>query len=181
MNLETFKLKVLPLEGRIYGLSLRLLANKEDARDVVQDIFVKLWNKRTILEEYRSLAAFSLTVTRNHCLDLLKAKKTQSLEEVRQEFENPEDPNPQTLLERKDALTRVQSIFSELPEIQKTIVHLRDIEGYSYDEVAEITGMTINNVRVILSRARKRIRELLLIQYGSHGNQRNTKVVGKIL
>jgi len=181
MNLETFKRKVLPLEGRIYGLSMRLLGNKEDARDAVQDVFVKLWNKRDQLEHYRSLEAFAITVTRNHCLDYLKAKKTCSLDEVKHDIENKANPNPHTLLETKDAMNRLQVILSDLPEVQKTIVHLRDIAGYEYEEIAEMTEMTVNNVRVVLSRARKKIREVLLKQYENHGAQGSTKVVGKIL
>jgi len=181
MNLETFKLKVLPLESRIFGLSIRLLANREDARDAVQEVFVKLWNRRNRLEEYKSLEAFAITVARNHCLDQLKAKKTLPLDTAQYEIENKGEPNPHTVLERKDAIKQVQSIFTDLPEIQKSIVHLRDIEGYSYEEIAEITEMTINNVRVVLSRARKKIRESLLKQYERNGNQENSRSVRKVL
>ena len=74
MNVEDFKIQVLPLQDKLYSFSLRFLGDSEDAKDAVQEVLIKLWKLRDNLENYRSILAFAMTVTRNHCLDRIKAR-----------------------------------------------------------------------------------------------------------
>ena len=181
MNPEEFKTKVLPLQEKLYGFSLRILGNSEDARDAVQDIYVKLWKMKDSLHTYINLDAFVMTVTRNHCLDKLKGKKTVSLEGKHISSDHYTDPSPEEILEKKDVMEKIKLIISGLPENQRTIIHLRDIEGYDYNEISNIIDMSVNNIRVNLSRARKKIREELLNKYYKHENSGNRETIGKVL
>jgi len=159
MTPELFKKEVLPLQRKLYSYSLRLLGNPEDAKDAVQEVFIKLWKRRETLEEYRSLEAFSMRVTRNLCLDRLKAKKPEYIEEKTLHLVRTSGSTPAELLERKETDVRVKEIISALPENQRSVIHLRDIEGYEFKEMGEILNMDLNNIRVLLSRARKAVRK----------------------
>ena len=165
MTAEEFKIDLLPKKNKLFRLALRLLKNRQEAEDVVQEIYLKMWSMREKLSQYQSTEGLMVTMTRNLCLDRLKSKsnKFSSLTyDLAQKTNN--DPEQQT--ERADLINKVKLIIQQLPEQQKTIVHLRDIEGYDYNEIMKITGFELNYIRVNLSRARKRIRQTIQkIQY----------------
>jgi RNA polymerase sigma-70 factor (ECF subfamily) len=107
------------------------------------------------------MQAFVLRITRNHCLDKIRAqnRKLQNEEAFGTEIvESSENPHERT--ELRDTLSVVKQIIMTLPETQKTIITLRDIEGLEFEEISEITGMNENAIKVNLSRARKRIRTI---------------------
>jgi len=160
MDAEEFKNRLLPLKNKLYRLALRLTANRQEAEDVVQDVYLKIWSMRNQLEKYRSIEAFMLTMTRNLCLDKLKLKKNKAVSLV-PEINRSSEHNPQQLTEQKDMVKRVLHIMEQLPQQQKTIIQLRDIEAFSFEEMIEITGFDKNYLRVNLSRARKKIRETI--------------------
>lgn len=161
MNPEEFKIKVLPLKHKLYRLSLRLLGRVEEAEDSVQDTMVKLWNRREELNNYSSIEAFAMTITKNLCLDRVRSKSFQTghLTE-RQAMTLKEEP--EELLEKNDFSDFVGKIIENLPEQQKAIMHMRDIEGMEYEQIAEVMELNINAVRVNLSRARKKVRDTII-------------------
>ncbi len=160
MDLHNFKTQVFPLKNKLFRLANRLLGDPEEAQDIVQETFIKLWNRREKLDEYRSVEALAVVTTRNLCLDKLKAKKypTDRLENLKAEI--PEQLEATT--ELKDLADKIKQIIGMLPEQMRTIMQLRDIEGYDYEEIAGILGMNENTIRVNLSRARKKVREVML-------------------
>ena len=149
-----------PVKDKMYRLALRLLVSKEAAEDATQDVILKLWKQKHKLKDYTNLEAFAMTVTKNYCLDELKAKKNNNLRIVHQNYEI-NAISPQRGLELKDELNWINGIVSELPEQQKIVFQLRDIEQLEFEEIMEITNMKSTAVRVALSRARKKIRESL--------------------
>ena len=159
MDIQGFKIKVFPLKNRLFRLAKRLLDDVDEAHDVVQDVFVKLWNRRDKLDEYRSVEALAVVTTRNICLDKLKSKrfKTESLESAKIELE---DKNIEAFHDHSEIVQRIHNIIKTLPEQQRTIIQLRDIEGFDYEEIARMLGMQENAVRVNISRARKKIRDI---------------------
>jgi len=165
MEVEDFKIQVLPLQDKLYSFALRFLGDSEDAKDAVQEVFVKLWKLRDSLDSYRSLVAFAMTVTRNHCLDRIKAKRTIPIEDNKVYTSQIVNTTPGDILEKKDLAEIVRKIINELPENQRSVIHLRDIDGFDNQEIGEILKMDTNNVRVLLSRARKKVREELLANY----------------
>lgn len=171
MEVEDFKIQVLPLQDKLYSFALRFLGDSEDAKDAVQEVFVKLWKLRDSLDSYRSLVAFAMTVTRNHCLDRIKAKRTIPIEDNKVYSSQIVNATPGDILEKKDLAEIVRKIINELPENQRSVIQLRDIDGFDNQEIGEVLKMDANNVRVLLSRARKKVREELLANYYTHGNK----------
>lgn len=161
MTTEEFKSDVLPIKNKLYRFALRILGNTEEAQDVVQEIFIRLWSKRDKISEYRSIEAFAMTMTRNLCLDKLKSpsSRIEKLDEAREMTDNR---TPYSETETSDTLKMVFMAMDGLPEQQRMVIHLRDVEGCDFDEIAEVTGLSLNNVRVNLSRARKKIRDTLI-------------------
>ncbi len=161
MDLHEFKIKVFPLKNKLFRLANQLLGDFEEAQDIVQEAFIKLWNRREKLDEYRSVEALAMVTTRNLCLDKIKAKKypTEKLENLKSDI--PE-PAMETKTDFVDLSDKIKEIIRTLPEQMKTIIQLRDIEGYDFEEIAGILGMTENTIRVNLSRARRKVREIMI-------------------
>jgi RNA polymerase sigma-70 factor (ECF subfamily) len=171
MDAREFKETVLPVSHRIFKYASRILNNEHDAEDVVQEIWLKLWDRREQLENIKSIEAFAYRMTRNLCLDRIKLKKPyyyDDRDEGAYRFDGADSrPDPENSLELKDAMERVNQIIGRLPEQQKTLLHLRDVEGLEYEEIAVITGLEINAIRVNISRARKKVRETIQKLYQS--------------
>lgn len=160
MTKQEFKTLVLPAKGKLFRLAVSLLSDPQEAEDTLQDAFLKLWNMREKLSEYNSVEALAVTMTKNLCLDKLRSyrHRKQDATEVETMPVRTDFPDPAKKTELSESTASIHSIVQTLPEQQRLIMHLRDIEQYSYDEIEELTGMTRNNIRVNLSRARKNVR-----------------------
>jgi len=180
MKAEEFKREIIPMQRKLYAFALRILQNREESEDVVQEIFVKLWRMRGELGTIRNREAFAMTMTKNLCIDKLKKKRMLSLDEDQMQFEGTSDSNPLKEVQLNDAVALVNQIVNDLPDQQRIIIQLRDIEGYTSEEVAEILDISQNTMRVSLSRARQKIREHLVKQY-SDGKEENRETYRKIL
>ncbi|MFD0797750.1 RNA polymerase sigma factor [Maribacter chungangensis] len=160
MKQSEFLNVVMPFKDKLYRLAKRLLVSNEEAEDATQEILMKLWAKKNKMEGYKSVEAFAMTMTKNFCLDRLKSKQAGNLKLVHSNYSD-ESSSLQTQLEAKDSINWVQRIMDELPEQQKMVVQLRDVEQYGYDEIEALLDMRPTAIRVALSRARKTIREKL--------------------
>ncbi len=169
------------MQDKLYGFSCRLLGNSEDARDAVQEIYVKLWKLKSKLNNYKNLEAFAMTMTRNHCIDRIRARRTVSIEDQFSRTDRLADRGADEIVHAAEAAMLVRKIINELPEKQKTVIHLRDVEGYEYEEIGSILDLSVNNVRVILSRARKKVRDELITKFYNHENSGDKTSVEKIL
>jgi RNA polymerase sigma factor (sigma-70 family) len=173
MDAAEFKEKILPMSGKLFHFARLLLKDHAEAEDSVQEIFIKLWKMRDELNKYDNLEAFAMRMTRNWCLDRLKAKKPVYIESYSQGYDlHSEKDNPLRALENADQMTAVRKHLQTLPEQQQTIVQLRDIDGFEYEEIAAIMDMNVNAVRVNLSRARNSLRDHL-IKTGNYGYTAN--------
>ena len=161
MNQAEFMQIVNPFKDKVFRIAKRLLVSTEEAEDATQEVLVKLWNKNESLGEYNSVEALAMTMTKNYCLDQLKSKRASNLKIVHNNFTDREAPL-QKQVEDADTWNWVEKIISFLPEQQRLIVQMRDIEEYDYHEIAEILEMNETAIRVALSRARKTIRESML-------------------
>lgn len=161
MELETFKITVIPLRDKLINFSLKLIQEKADAEDIVQEAFLKLWYIREKLDGYHSVEALAMQVTKNLALDKLRARHPEGPDITSLALDSGYRP-PDEQLEQQDAAARIRQLISQLPTLQQTIIRMKDVEGYELAEIAEITGTQIEAVRVNLSRARKKIREQFL-------------------
>ena len=164
MHSTYFKELVLPLQNSLYRLAYAMLRNREEAEDVVQEIFYRLWSKKSMLHELDSIRAFALKMTKNLCLDKIKGRK-HVIGEIEKMNLQSDQSNPHEKAEAGNLIAVVQKIISTLPEQQQLVIHLRNIEELSLDEISTVTEMSINNVRVTLSRARKNINEIYQQHY----------------
>lgn len=160
MTAEEFKSRLLPVKNKLFRLAFTLLSNRQEAEDTVQEVYLKMWNMRNDLVKYKSTEALMVTITRNLCLDKLKSKKNKTIS-INQTFSIQESNNPEQAAEEMNMVNIVKQIMQQLPVQQKTVIHLRDIEGYDYEEIVKITGFEMNYVRVNISRGRKKIRETI--------------------
>lgn len=158
MELETFKITVLPLQDKLMNISLKLVDKKTDAEDIVQETFLKLWYIRDKLNDYRSVEALAVTITKNLALDKLRAQRN-TVGDADLWVLDSGSKNPAEQLEEQDAVTCIRRLIEKLPSLQQTIIRMKDIDGYEISEIAEITGSKVESIRVNLSRARKKIRE----------------------
>lgn len=160
MHQSDFLNVVMPFKDKLYRLAKRLLVSREEAEDATQEILLKLWSKNKAIEGYNNVEAFAMTMTKNFCLDRLKSKQAGNLKLVHSNYQE-KGSLLQKQIEAKDSVSWVQKIMEELPEQQKMVLQLRDVEEYDYDEIGEMLDMQPTAVRVALSRARKSVREKL--------------------
>ena len=169
MKKVSFRNDVLPLKNELFRLALRITLNRVEAEDIVQDTLIKVWDRRFEWESVDSIEAFSLTVCRNLSLDRLRKKENSndSLEDV-----NIAEPvassNPQDRMIQEDRVSLVRQIIDSLPEKQRSCMQLRDFEGKSYKEIAQVLDITEEQVKVNIFRARQMVKQkyLKLDNYG---------------
>ncbi len=169
MKKVSFRNDVLPLKNELFRLALRITLNRAEAEDIVQDTLIKVWNHRYEWENIDSIEAFSLTVCRNLSLDRIKKKENNndSLEDVKV-AEPLASSNPQDRMIEEDKISLVKQIVDALPEKQRSCMQLRDFEGKSYKEIAEILEISEEQVKVNIFRARQTVKQkyLKLDNYG---------------
>lgn len=153
----SFRTTVLPLSDRLYRLALRITMNKAEAEDVVQDTLLKVWECREDWNQINNLEAFAIATCRNRALDVVKraGRDTENLDEMA--HFNSQTPHEQ--LEAREEISLVRRLMDSLPEVQRTIMLLRDIEGKTYQEIAQTLDISETQVKVYLHRARTKIKE----------------------
>ena len=163
MDVDVFKQRFLPFHPKLYRIAYALLDNKADAEDILQDAYCKLWNKRDELGDIQNPEAFSITLVKNLCLDFLRSPKAsrRDNEEALETVLLTTDSSPEKELEEKEDIRHIQELIEQLPENQRQVIRLRGIEDCSYEDIEQITGLSSSNIRTLLSRARKLIREKL--------------------
>ena len=151
---------VSPFKDKVFRLAKRLLVSREEAEDATQEVLIKLWNNKTKIKDYKNVEAFSMTMTKNFCFDKLKSKQAQNLKIVHNNYQD-HSVSLQKEVELNDSIDWVGKIMETLPEQQKMVIQLRDVEQYDFKEIAKMLDMNETAIRVALSRARKTIREKL--------------------
>ena len=160
MNLEAFQNRVLPAKNKLFRFALKFLRNEEEAKDIVQEVFIRVWNGREKMNEVQNWEAWCMRIAKNLSLDRIRTitrKQTHPIEEgyqIRQETLSPHEST-----EMRESINRIDQFIAALPEKQRQVIHLRDVEGYSYNEICEILEMDMNQVKVNLFRARNAVRE----------------------
>ena len=161
MEQEQFKIEVVPLRGKLSGCARRLLDDPQDVEDVVQEVFLKMWYIREELDRYESVEAPAVQITKHLCLNRLRAFRYRQ-EKLSDSAVITADDNPYVALEQKDSVSQVMHIMELLPGLQQTILRMKHVDGFEVKEIAELTGSSPEAVRVNLSRARKKVKELFL-------------------
>lgn len=164
MNEQDFNHRVMVYSGKFYGYSFKILGDKEEARDVVQELYLKLWSMRGTLGNINSIEAYATTIIRNLCVDRLKKVKGISLQTDNylnysiNDYVDADKAHEEKVQERVEMVRKAMKL---LPDIQQKVFIMRDFEEKEFEEISEELSLSAENVRVILSRARKRIREVI--------------------
>ncbi|MBU3012391.1 RNA polymerase sigma factor [Polaribacter vadi] len=161
MNQSDFLKVVLPFKDKVFRLAKRLLVSTEEAEDATQELYFKLWRNRKKIADYKNVEAFAMTMTKNYCYDRLKSKQASNLTLVHSNYKEKETSLDKKM-EYQDSVNQVHKLIENLPEQQKIIIQLRDVEQYDFEEICKMVDMKPTAVRVALSRARKTIRQELI-------------------
>ena len=160
MDASDFKQKFLPYHRKLYRSAFHLLGNAQDAEDMVQEAYLKLWQRRNELPpDITNLEAYCVTLVKHLCYDKRRISQLDEDERTPEELTLTEKSNVAHEVELKDEANQVMKLIGQLPDQQKQIMQMRDVEDRTYEEIEKVTGLTSINIRVLLSRARKKIRE----------------------
>ena len=160
MDANDFKQKFLPYHRKLYRVAFQLLGNAQDAEDMVQEAYLRLWKKRNELPpDIVHAEAYCVTLVKHLCHDKFRLIHPDEDERPPEELHLAEHINMAHEVELRDEANQVMTLIEQLPEQQKQIMRMRDVEDRPYDEIEKATGLTSVNIRVLLSRARKKIRE----------------------
>lgn len=159
MKKLSFRDDVLPLKDKIFRLALRITLSRAEAEDIVQDVLIKVWNRRDDLAEVDSIEAYCLTVCRNLSLDRLQRKENDNVNLDDAPPTEADDAPPDLQMIRNERIDNIKRLIERLPIPQRAAMQLRDMEGKTYKEISAITGQTEEQVKVNIFRARQYIRK----------------------
>jgi RNA polymerase sigma-70 factor (ECF subfamily) len=162
MKKISFQNDILPLKNELYRLALRITLDHAEAEDVVQETMIKVWNRREKWDQIESIEAFCLTICRNQALDKTRraGRQNETLsEESHETVDHSYGSNPEEHAMQQDRIQLIKRLVDNLPEKQRTIMLLRETEGKSYKEIAEIMDISEEQVKVNLFRARQTIKQ----------------------
>lgn len=164
----SFRNDILPLKDKLFRLALRITLDRAEAEDVVQDTMIRVWNKRDEWSQFDSVEAYCLIVAKNLAIDRSQKKDAQNVELTPEMEEEPDSSGPHDQLVNEERMNLIHQLVNELPEKQRLIMQLRDIEGESYKQIATILHLTEEQVKVNLFRARQKVKQryLEIDEYG---------------
>lgn len=168
MLLNEFLNKIVPVKDKLFRFALRLVNDREEAEDIVQDVLMKVWDKKDSLDQVQNPEAWCMTLTRNLSIDRLRAKRQHHVEIETQLHIASSSASPHRQAEVSDLFSKMKVMMEQLPEKQKLSLHLREVEGMSYDLIAETLGITLDQVKTNIFRARQSLRSQL-IQVETYG------------
>ena len=164
----SFRNDILPLKDKLFRLALRITLDRAEAEDVVQDTMIRVWNKRDEWSQFESVEAYCLIVAKNLAIDRSQKKETQNVEITPEMEEEPDSNSPYDQLVHDEKMNIINRLVNELPEKQRLIMQLRDIEGESYKKNATLLNLTEEQVKVNHFRARQKVKQryLEIDEYG---------------
>ncbi|MGI6047898.1 MAG: RNA polymerase sigma factor [Petrimonas sp.] len=171
MDAQQFQLQILCYSDKLYRMARSILKDESRSQDAYQELMTRLWEKRKQLEKLENPQAFLLTSMRNLCIDLLRKEQENGEISPNTEYNAP---NPYQLVEQTNTVSVIYKMIDSLPEMQRTIVRMRDVEDLDISEIAEVMQITENAVMANLSRGRKKLREIIIAH-----QQNERKVYGK--
>jgi len=162
MNQEEFVRTILPIKNKLFAYAFKIVQSGQEAEDVVQDVLLKVWEKRDELDSLGSVEAWCMTLTRNRSLDKLKLKSNNNQSLGDEHHAASKSDSPLRVVEMKDIKYKLRKVVDGLPLKQREVIVLRDFQGHSYREIAEIMKIDVNLVKVTIHRARQAVKSQIL-------------------
>jgi len=174
MTAEEFKRVYYPFHPKLYRIAFALLNNAADAEDILQDTYYKLWSRRNELTDILQPEAFCVRLLKNHCLDFLRAPRNRLDNEPVETVKMTTETTPEIELESKEKVQQIETLIEQLPEKQRIVMQMRGCGDCSFEEIEAATGESAANIRVLLLRARKTLKSMLI---NSNSNSYKSKIV----
>lgn len=159
MHQKVFLDLIEPLKPRLFGFAWRMLRNREDAKDALQELMLKLWKNRNMLETSGNIKTYCFTALYRDCIDRLRKQSRFKLVTGAELLEIHDPSKVEVDFENSDLIRQIRVAMDSLPPKQKVILELRDFQDFDYDEIAKMLNMTVNAVRVAAGRSRALISE----------------------
>lgn len=169
MSQEVFQKRIAPIKNKLFRFACSIITDRAEAEDIVQEVCIKLWRHWGRIHEIDNLEAWSMQLTKNLSIDKLRSRHRR-VGNIEQAYDLEVDtPTPYEVTAGNDTVDHIRQLMKALPEKQRLVMHLRDIEGLSYQEICDALQLPMSQVKINLFRARKEIRAQLVksISYGS--------------
>jgi RNA polymerase sigma-70 factor (ECF subfamily) len=161
MDAKEFTERFYPFHPRLYRVAYALTGNPDDAEDILQDTYCRLWDRRSELPDMHRAEAFCVTMVRNLCIDFLRSPGRRAGDDADGMMQISADATPESEFVSGESIRQIDTLMNRLPEKQRTVIRMRAYGECTSEEIEAATGETAANVRVLLSRARKTLREWL--------------------
>ena len=162
---QAFTSLVDSVRDRLYRLALRMTGDGGEAEDVVQEVLISGWQRQEEIVSLDNPPAWLMRMTHNRAIDKLRSRKARTANEQAAAVADHNSLTPLRLVEAEDTLSHIHRLMNGLPTEQRSVLHLREVEGLSYLEIAEATGLSMDQVKVYLHRGRNQLRRLLVNQH----------------
>ena len=159
MNAQEFKQRFMPYHRLLYRVAFHLTGNVQDAEDLLQDTYLKLWQKRDDLREEAVTQAYLVTLMRNLLRDQRRLKTIDTSAELKDELSPPDERNLDHQIDAKDEASQMEGLINQLPERDGKIIRMHLVEERSYEEIEKKTGLSQGNIRIIVMRTRQKLKQ----------------------
>lgn len=171
-DIDAFEQLIENHQKKVFNLALRMIGNHEDASDLAQEVFIKVYKSIRDFKEKASFSTWLYRITTNVCLDEIRKRKNRDLvsldedikfddNEIRRQV-GSDEPGPEVLVERAEIRNVIRNAINRMPVEYKTVIVLRDIQGLSYEEIAAILSCPKGTVKSRINRARQTLRGILI-------------------
>lgn len=159
MDAQEFKQRFMPHYKLLYRVAYHLTGNAQDAEDLLQDIYLKLWQKRDDLPNEAMKEAYLVTMMRRLFIDQRRLKHIDASAELKEELSSPDERSLDHQMDTKDEAQQMEGLISELPERDGKIIRMHLIEDRSYEEIEQDTGLSQGNIRIIVMRTKQKLKQ----------------------
>ena len=162
MDAREFKQRFMPFHRRLYRVGYHLTGNAQDAEDLLQDTYLKLWQKRDDLREEAMTEAYLVTLMQNLFRDQRRLKRIDTSEDIEDHADPPDEQSLSQTIEAKDEAQQMGVLMDQLPERDSTILKMHLVEDKSYEEIERDTGLSQGNLRIIMMRTKQKLKQQYL-------------------
>lgn len=171
-DIDAFEKLIEAYQKKVFNIAFRILGNYDDANDAAQEVFIRVYRSLNSFKEQSTFSTWIYRITTNVCLDELRKRKNNKLVYIDEEIKNEDgemkrqiesdEPSPDIIAEKNELKRQINEAINDLTDEHKLVIVLRDIQGFSYSEIADITKIPEGTVKSRINRARQSLREIIV-------------------
>ena len=159
MDAREFKQRFMPHYRLLYRVAYHLTGHAQDAEDMLQDLYLKLWQKRDNLPDEAMTEAYLVTMMRNLFVDRRRLKRLDVSAELKNDDEPPDERSLERQIDTRDEVRQMEGLINELSERDARIIKMHVMEERSYEEIEQDTGLSQGNIRIIVMRTKQKLKQ----------------------